>query len=279
MYNMQPYGTVPTIELIRRDLCAHPIGTLIATSVRRLARAVGRSAGQISDHLDRLEADGWIRRLSDHSGTVVEVLRSDQAHDRSFAALESDHGPDRLESGDHGALMPNQSSEPTASGTESDHAADPPLHPPTWMSHDLCQEEESARPRDSDSVAQEPLYQRLMAHPQMRLSLAERIAQNPPGTLAEFERDLALAGELPTIADPFFFTVARWRDGQRVAAQEPRNERRSRRQDAPYRPERPAHAQKHSARRGAADRRDARPTRPYLPPNFGRAPHEIGHAV
>ena len=88
------------------------------------------------------------------------------------------------------------------------------------------QEEESARTREC-SIEADPLYVRLMAEPSMSRSLARRIAERPLGSLAEFERDLALASATPTIATPLYFTLARWRDGQRVIAQEPHHEPQS----------------------------------------------------
>lgn len=99
---MDCYITIPTIELIRRELCAAPAGTLVETSVRALARQIGRSSGQISIHLTQLEADGHIRRLSERRGTVIEVLRSDQQHDHCDQPHDQwgdqlhDHSPDHV---------------------------------------------------------------------------------------------------------------------------------------------------------------------------------------
>jgi len=63
-----------------------------------------------------------------------------------------------------------------------------------------------------------PLFERLMIQPGMSRALAQRIARSPLGTLADFEADLKLAEAFAR--SPFFFTVARWRDGQRVIAPE-----------------------------------------------------------
>jgi hypothetical protein len=94
------------------------------------------------------------------------------------------------------------------------------------------QEEESAR---------SPLFERLIAQPGMDWPLARRIVANPVGTLSEFESDLALAQTFAR--SPFFFTVAKWRDGQRVLAPEVCHERprsaapaRTRRGSQPNRP-------------------------------------------
>lgn len=69
-----------------------------------------------------------------------------------------------------------------------------------------------------EELARTPLFDRLMTQPSMSRSLARRIAQNPPGTSTEFETDLALAETFAK--SPFFFTVAKWRDQQRVVAPE-----------------------------------------------------------
>jgi len=146
---MDCYITIPTIELIRRELCAAPAGALVETSVRTLARAIGRSAGQISAHLAQLEADGHIRRLSERRGTVIEVLRSDPPHDHRDQLHDHhgdqlhDHHPDQRP--DHprnwatGDQRPDHLGAPTqrsrmpnplrAGGGGGDHAADRPAPP------------------------------------------------------------------------------------------------------------------------------------------------------
>ncbi len=99
------------------------------------------------------------------------------------------------------------------------------------------QEEESAR----------PLFVRLMAQPSMDRTLAARIVRSSAGSVSDFEADLRIAQTFAR--DPFFFTVARWRDGQRVIApEEPRHEQpRSATRAGTRRP-----AQSHHARRSVA---------------------------
>jgi hypothetical protein len=193
--NVAPYGRVPTIELIRRELCAHAVGTLVETSVRKMARAIGRSAGQLSYHLDQLEADGWIRRLSDHSGTLVEVLRSDQGpdrfaadqlHDRSFRASQSDHAADRSAQPTEPIVTPNPPRELRPLVPATDHADDPP-RPPIRKKHDHEQQQQLG--------AREVLRQRLIAASKKNCpqAAAERVAnrvleRNPDLTIAEFEQ-------------------------------------------------------------------------------------------
>jgi hypothetical protein len=85
--SVAPYGPpVPTIELVRRELCQHPVGTLLDVTVRSLAERVGRSEGGISPALKRLAADGLIDYLPTPTGGLVEVLQSDQRTDRSDAS-------------------------------------------------------------------------------------------------------------------------------------------------------------------------------------------------
>lgn len=78
------YPQTPTIELVRRELCAHGVGAFVEDAVRHIASRIGRSAGAISPALKRLAADGWISYLSDGRGTLIEVLKSDQETDRSL---------------------------------------------------------------------------------------------------------------------------------------------------------------------------------------------------
>lgn len=81
----QEYVVVKTIELIRQYVCSHPVGTLIMTSVRRLARAVGRpgSTSAMTKILSQLETDGWLMYTADDRGTIIEVRQSDHVHDQS----------------------------------------------------------------------------------------------------------------------------------------------------------------------------------------------------
>lgn len=75
--------------------------------------------------------------------------------------------------------------------------------------------EESDQQEES---AHTPLFDRLMTEKGMSRTLALRIAKHPIGSLTEFEADLALASAFAR--SPFFFTVAKWRDQQRVVAPE-----------------------------------------------------------
>lgn len=107
---------------------------------------------------------------------------------------------------------------------------------------------ESHEERDQEQESAHPLFARLMAQPQMSRKLAAQIAQTPIGSVADFETDLALAHAFAR--SPFFFTVARWRDGQRVVApEEPQHER-------------PTPTRGHGARRRAETHRTTRDTHP-----------------
>lgn len=201
----RPYLNIPTIELIRRELCAHGVGALIETSVRRLAGAIGRSEGQISVHLNRLEADGWIRRLADHRGTVVEVLRIDHAddrlaaaistdhpHDRSFMASQSDHADDRPRVGDHPVLTPNpdraphdRSGAPAAIEASTDHADDRSPHTPHGNNMIQDQQQQPAHAREG------------VVTPKTATSRPEGESGEKPPIWA----DLVRAGAKPWIAD------------------------------------------------------------------------------
>jgi len=91
------------------------------------------------------------------------------------------------------------------------------------------QEEESSRAQGVVTTKTDQasdLLTQLMANPTIDPQLAQRIVQAPAGTAADFAADLALAGSLPGIRQPFWFTVYRWSRGQRVMAEEICDERR-----------------------------------------------------
>lgn len=189
---MYAYTRPRTVDLVLYELCRHPIGTLIVTSVRDLATKVGRSEGQMSKHLDRLAADGWIRRLADHAGTVVEVLRTvvgpqtiDHPHDRSFSASESDHDSDRPLNSDHPTETPSPIDARVKTEQMSDHADDPPLHPPIRYKHESHeQQQHDAR---ALSIRSHPTWSALREAGAAE-SVADRIlVTNPHLTIVEFE--------------------------------------------------------------------------------------------
>lgn len=61
----------------------------------------------------------------------------------------------------------------------------------------------------------EDLRQHLLANPCIHRGLIARIAETmPDATLHDFDTDLALAST--GARNPFFFVLARWRDGQRL---------------------------------------------------------------
>jgi hypothetical protein len=85
------------------------------------------------------------------------------------------------------------------------------------------QEEESAREREASigqklPIEQDPLYRHLMDIPRMDEPTARAIAEHPPGDIADFDRDVALAEALPNIETPIWFTVYKWAHGLRVPA-------------------------------------------------------------
>jgi hypothetical protein len=207
----QSYVKIPTIELIRRELCAHGAGALVVTSVRKIARATGRSAGQLSDHLDTLEEHGWIRRLADHTGTVVEVLRSDHVHDRSFSALGCDHVHDRSAKSDHPVAMPNPARHAPTLGAKSDHADDPPHTPRNGTKHDLMQQQH-ARATDSPVCDQ-------AGAPPAPLNAGEwaRILAGTPGyTQTHFAQDVLRCESRPDLDNPIALIVRARSKGEPV---------------------------------------------------------------
>jgi DNA-binding MarR family transcriptional regulator len=210
---MMTYTRMRTIDLVLADICSNPIGTLIEDAVRSIAARIGRSAGGITPALKRLAADGWITYLTDGRGTLIEVLKTDQTLDRQIEA----EAP--------AAKAPIASASPE-SPIEDDHelerscAASPCDQAPD---RSACMEDHDSKTQEKEIAR--PLFDRLLAQPEMSRSLALKIAKHPIGTLADFLQDLTLAQSIAGIYSPFFFTVSRWRDGQRVVApEEPRHE-------------------------------------------------------
>jgi hypothetical protein len=105
------------------------------------------------------------------------------------------------------------------SESRAQHADRPrPARPNVRSQRDHAKETHEESDQEEESRA--PLFDRLMTQPGMSRRLARQIAQHPIGTLQEFESDLETARTFAR--SPFFFTVAKWRDGQRVIAPEER---------------------------------------------------------
>jgi hypothetical protein len=161
-------------------------------SHRAAARTIGCSASRIPELMCRLESRGEITRTPYKNTYLIDAS---PLIDQGEAGVIDQPPADPV------AAQPNAPDRPdnrdrVKRGCMDDHDS-------------KSQEEESAR---------SPLFERLVAEPSMSRSLARRIAAHPPGRLADFEADLRIAQTFAR--SPFFFTVARWRDGQRVIAPE-----------------------------------------------------------
>lgn len=108
-------------------------------------------------------------------------------------------------------------------------------------------EETQKNQTQEEETAHSPLFERLIAQPGMSRKLARQIAHAPLGTMEAFETDLRVAQTFAR--DPFYFTVARWRDGQRVVAPEESHHEHPARSATPARARRGP--QSHHARRSA----------------------------
>jgi hypothetical protein len=162
---------------------------------------------------------------------VLAAVSDDPVHDPANQAFP--RAPQGIMDHDPLTVAP-QSAPPCPTETAArDHARES-------ESNHAAQQERAPIQNDS-AVAESLLYQCLIANPHMSRPLAQRIAANPVGTRDDFERDLALAHDLDSITQPFWFTVSRWRDGQRVLAKEAHDDRRP--------------AERSSARRAAQSRR------------------------
>lgn len=246
-----------------------PPGEQVSLSNAAIAQAVGYgSEGEVSQVMRWLAGDlplsgRWAHRYLDTPQELRYILRERRPDGGYTTTLLV--APTPIALSDHDPLDDPQPSLTHAESTNVAH--DPPQQASFFASgsdvleiqrdHAIesefiqTQEKESARTHSSEqTIEQSPLYQRLMREPSMSRALARRVAVAPLGSLAEFERDLALARTMPTIASPLYFTLARWRDGQRVVVQERRYEPQS----SPT----PAHAQhRPQQRRRRAERSGA----------------------
>ncbi len=127
--------------------------------------------------------------------------------------------PDEEESSHPGAI--GSATDPTPSPVEAVEKDQEliPAAPNMVLDHDLSQEEESARARVPIFSEQDPLYRYLSGIPNMHPRAAERALLSRLGSLADFQRDEALAASRPGIKLPAYFVIAEWRAGRRVQPQ------------------------------------------------------------
>jgi len=185
------------------------VGELIAISQDEIARRGYISEASVSRAMPVLVEHGFIEREKDpamnggRGGYWLRLLplpdMEGSATDPSANGSTIDPLADEAESRDR---MPDSAF--TASPCGTDQSLIPGR---AVMVHDSkIQEEESAR----------PLLDHLLTEPGMNRSLAQRIAAHPIGTVSDFAADLRIARTFAK--QPFYFTVAKWRDGQRVIA-------------------------------------------------------------
>lgn len=190
------------------------VGELIAISQDEIARVGNLSEASVSRAMPVLVEHGFIERSpfdramnGGRGGYWLRLLplpaREGSLADPSVQGSRVDPLADERELC---APMPRTAFTASPSSTDQSLIPSAPV-----MVHDdrRIQEEE---------LAHAPLFERLIAERRMDRRLAQRIARQPRGDLADFETDLKIAQTFAR--DPFFFTVAKWRDGQRVAAPE-----------------------------------------------------------
>lgn len=204
-----------------------------------VAEGVGyKSEGEVSQILRWLAGDlpttgRWAHRYLDQA-QQLRYLRRERRPDGGYsttllatpeplviADAEPAHDPSDDPSSaapDSGMIPPPMHDPSGESCSEASEGGKPRIerdHAIQQDSNQGVQEEESARAPEA-SIEQNPLEERLMAEPRMRRSVARRVVARALGDLAAFEYDVGLAQITPGATDPFFFTVARWLDGQRV---------------------------------------------------------------
>jgi len=195
-------------ELRRR---AESLGTtMLQIGHRALATAIGCSASRIPALMQRLEDAGSIIRQPFKNGYVIDVHPLiDQPPTPDRSALADDRTP----------LIDQPPPDPALAQSNA------PDRPATRNRiKNGCMDDHDSKTQEKESV-RSPLFERLMQQPGMARSLALRIVKCPIGNVADFLHDLQVAQSIAGIYSPFFFTVARWRDGQRVVApEEPQHE-------------------------------------------------------
>jgi hypothetical protein len=229
-----PIVAIDRLRVELRRLVATLDTTMLQIGHRALAAAIGCSASRIPALMQRLEDAGSIIRQPFKNAYLIDVaplIDQPQAPDRSAPAPSTptliDQPPVDLDPPHSNAPDQQDNRDRVKTG---------------------CMVDLDSKSQEKESV-RSPLFDRLMAQPDMSRGLARKIAKHPIGTLADFQRDLQLAESIAGIHSPFFFTVARWRDGQRVVApEEPRHEQATR-STTPARARRGP--QSHHARRSA----------------------------
>lgn len=180
---------LPAIGRVLQVLQSYgPIGTTLQICNRDLARAADCSAGRIPALLRTLEADHEIERVTSPQGSLIVVLGDASAIDRSD--VSDQHMADRLG---------------VDSAQDRSTMVDPPTPPNRYKQHD---QQQALAALDTN-----PLYQRLMRNPDMNESLAMRVVEHAPGTLADFLADLAAVPHY--IREPLFWLSKIWASGKR----------------------------------------------------------------
>lgn len=201
-----------------------PIGDLIAISQGEIARIGHISEASVSKAMIVLIEHGFIWRSEFdremNHGKGGYWLRLLPLADREGSGADpapQGSAPDPIATYAESPIPTRQTPDPVRNPGR-DQELIPRESVMVLMTHDQIQEEESAHT---------PLFDRLTSEPRMNWSLATRIAAHPPGTVADFDADLKVAETFAN--EPFWFAVARWKNGQRVLApQEPGHERPAR---------------------------------------------------
>jgi len=228
-YHDSATGTVTdylsTVELVRRELCRHPVGALIDVTVRSLADAIGRGRrawGAITPALKRLEREGHIVRLVTPKGTLVEVRRSDHIADRMFDASGCDQDSDRppavpatpiMASGPHEpALVGDQHADRMFDASGCDQDSDrSPLYgtDPGWIQQ---QQQQDARACEGNQDDQEPAAPATLT----KSEWSQIRAAAPVYTESDLHRDLAKLATRAGIAYPIGVIISALRSGEPI---------------------------------------------------------------
>lgn len=185
----------------------------VPVSHRPLAKALGCSPSYIPHLIQTLLQDGQIDREPYKNTYVLTLIDQSDAEAEALIDQFGDEPEELIDQLDQESDLPRPNDANTLHSRER-------VKMSCMDDHEIHDQEEEESCTPPEIGFDQDLYQRLLTEPGMNTKLAKQIASNPPGTVTDFEHDLVLAGDRRGVYDPFYYAVSRWKEQQRVCAQE-----------------------------------------------------------
>jgi hypothetical protein len=260
---------------------AAPIGTPLPMKNRDLAEQIGyQSASPIPAILRKLEALGYIERITTARGSLIVVLHRSDMPDRWFEASQSDlYMPDRSIEAQSANPIETPDRSPAAPAATADRSgersAPTPPTPPQQDAADSAATQDRVETACMDDHDKHDQQQQHAAHTrELTIGSPEQtdqgrpkqvwpapwrkiLAKNPGYTAADFERELALVRARPGVLDEedaVQVVVGVRKRGEVIYARQEATD--DGRQASPNRPQRPADAAQRAGKPRRHDRRN-----------------------